>query len=264
MLIGSFLNVVIIRLPKSIELEYRHECRQYLGVEKPEETPTAPQTFALAALLTPSYCPSCKTRLKLLHNIPVVSYMILKGRCAFCNLRISPLYPLVELVTGFLGGTLALALGVSVGAAVGLLLLYCLIALAFIDAKCMLHPDLLTLPLLWLGLAVNSFGVFTSLEAALWGSVAGYLTLWVSYWSVFLLTGKQSMGYGDFKLLAALGAWLGWEALPAVVLLSSFGGIMTILVSRSLLSRTNPQIPFGPFMAASGLVYLLVFLETQF
>ena len=150
-------------------------------------------------------------------------------------------------------------LGASVGAAMGLLFVYYLIALTFIDAKHKILPDSLTLPLLWLGLVVNSFSVFTTLEAALWGAVAGYLTLWIAYWSVYLLTGKQSMGYGDFKLLAALGAWLGWEALPVIVLLSSLAGLIAILVSRALFSRTDPQMPFGPFMAASGPVYLLGF-----
>ena len=259
MIVGSFLNVVISRLPPAMELECQYECRQYLGIEEPEETRNTQASVPSALSWPPSHCPTCKKRLKLLHNIPVISYIFLKGRCAFCSATISSIYPCVELLTAFLGGMVAHVLGASVGAAMGLLFVYYLIALTFIDAKHKILPDSLTLPLLWLGLVVNSFSVFTTLEAALWGAVAGYLTLWIAYWSVYLLTGKQSMGYGDFKLLAALGAWLGWEALPVIVLLSSLAGLIAILVSRALFSRTDPQMPFGPFMAASGPVYLLGF-----
>jgi leader peptidase (prepilin peptidase)/N-methyltransferase len=234
--------------------EWQHECRLMLELE-PESKPES----ALAAIAWPgSHCPSCQTPLKAWHNIPIISYLLLQGHCAFCNNKISLRYPLVELLTATLGLLIAWVMGPSMAALMGLLLLYCLIALAFIDLDHKLLPDQLTLPLLWLGLIVNALGIITPLEAALWGAIAGYLSLWLVYWGFRLATGKHGMGYGDFKLLAALGAWMGWQALPMIVLMAAVAGIIVGISLRLRSQKTDPQMPFGPFLAIGGFAYLLV------
>jgi leader peptidase (prepilin peptidase)/N-methyltransferase len=264
LLVGSFLNVVIGRLPKAMYKEWQQECRLILDI-KPEPEPelnTSKQAIsspALAAIAWPgSHCPSCQTPLKAWHNIPIISYLLLQGHCAFCNNKISLRYPLVELLTATLGLLIAWVMGPSMAALMGLLLLYCLIALAFIDLDHKLLPDQLTLPLLWLGLIVNALGIITPLEAALWGAIAGYLSLWLVYWGFRLATGKHGMGYGDFKLLAALGAWMGWQALPMIVLMAAVAGIIVGISLRLRSQKTDPQMPFGPFLAIGGFAYLLV------
>jgi leader peptidase (prepilin peptidase)/N-methyltransferase len=255
LLIGSFLNVVILRLPKAMEHQWKQECRMLLALDEPSESLTRP---ALAAIAWPnSHCPSCKTPLKAWHNIPLISYLLLKGRCEFCNLPISPLYPMVELLTAVLGLAVAWVLGPNWQGVASLVLVYILVAMAFIDLDHKLLPDQLTLPLMWLGLAINASGIFTSLQDAFWGAVAGYMSLWLVYWGFRLATGKHGMGYGDFKLLAALGAWMGWQALPMIVLMAAVAGIVVGLVLRLRKTPTDPQMPFGPYLAVGGLAYLL-------
>jgi len=255
LLIGSFLNVVILRLPKAMHLEWQQECRTLLNLEQSNEQISHP---ALASIAWPgSHCPNCQTPLKAWHKIPVVSYLWLQGKCAFCNTKISPRYLLVELLTAALGLLIAGLLGPSLTTLMALLFMYMLVALTFIDLDHKLLPDQLTLPLMWLGLLVNAFGLFTSLQDAFWGAVAGYMSLWLVYWGFRLATGKHGMGYGDFKLLAALGAWLGWQALPIIVLVAAVAGIIVGLALRIKSAQTDPQMPFGPFLSVGGLVYLL-------
>ena len=261
LLVGSFLNVIIIRLPKAMHQEWQHECRLLLESSKQDSQIEQDQSLpkpALAAIAWPgSQCPQCLTPLKPWHNIPVISYVLLRGKCAFCKVHISSIYPLVELLTATLGLLIAWTLGPSATTTMALILMYCLVVLTFIDLEHKLLPDQLTLPLLWLGLVVNALGGYTSLQDALWGAVAGYLVLWLIYWGFRLATGRHGMGYGDFKLLAALGAWLGWQALPIIVLASSVTGIIIGLGLRLRSTPTDPQMPFGPFLAAGGLTYLL-------
>jgi len=255
LLIGSFLNVVIVRLPKAMQQEWQQECRILLKLSDSDQQVSSP---ALASIAWPgSHCPECQVPLKAWHNIPVISYLWLRGKCAFCNTNISPRYPMVELLTAVLGLMIAWVLGPSLATVMALVLMYMLVALTFIDLEHKLLPDQLTLPLMWLGLAVNSFGLLTPLEDAFWGAVAGYMSLWLVYWGFRLVTGKHGMGYGDFKLLAALGAWLGWQALPIIVLVSAVAGILVGIALRVRTTPTDPQMPFGPFLSVGGLVYLL-------
>ena len=255
LLFGSFLNVVIVRLPKAMQQEWQHECRVLLKLSDSDQQDSNP---VLASIAWPaSHCPVCQTPLKAWHNIPVISYLWLRGKCAFCNTNISPRYPLVELLTAGLGLLIAWVLGPSLATVMALVLMYMLVALTFIDLDHKLLPDQLTLPLMWLGLVVNAFELLISLQDALWGAVAGYMSLWLVYWGFRLATGKHGMGYGDFKLLAALGAWLGWQALPIIVLVAAVAGIIVGLALRIRSVKTDPQMPFGPFLSAGGLVYLL-------
>ena len=238
-----------------MQQEWQQECRVLLELPASSQQLSSP---ALASIAWPaSHCPQCQTPLKAWHNIPIISYLFLRGKCAFCNTSISQRYPLIELLTASLGLMIAWLLGPSIATVMTLLLMYMLVALSFIDLDHKLLPDQLTLPLLWLGLAVNSFGLVTDLQDAFWGAVAGYVSLWLVYWGFRLATGKHGMGYGDFKLLAALGAWLGWQALPVIVLVSAVAGIIVGLALRIRTSPTDPQMPFGPFLSVGGLVYLL-------
>jgi leader peptidase (prepilin peptidase)/N-methyltransferase len=251
LLIGSFLNVVIYRLPKMMEGEWQVQCAELRG----ESIPDTPKFN----IVTPrSACPACGHAITALQNIPVVSWLVLGGRCAACKARITLRYPLVEILTGVLSAFIAWRFGFGVAALGALCFLWSLIALAFIDFDTQLLPDSITLPLIWVGLLFNLFGTFTDLDAAVIGAVAGYLILWTVYWLFKLLTGKEGMGFGDFKLLAAIGAWLGWTLLPAVILLSAgvgaVIGIVLILVARH--GRGTP-IPFGPYLALGGLVALI-------
>ena len=251
LLMGSFLNVVIHRLPKMMEREWQVQCAELRG-----ETVTDIPQFNI---VTPrSACPACGQAITALQNIPVVSWLVLGGRCAACKARIPLRYPLVEILTGVLSAFIAWRFGFGVAALGALVLLWSLIALAFIDLDTQLLPDSITLPLLWAGLLFNLFGTFTDLDAAVIGAVAGYLILWTVYWLFKLCTGKEGMGFGDFKLLAAIGAWLGWKLLPAVILLSAGVGaaigIVLILVARH--GRSTP-IPFGPYLALGGLAALI-------
>jgi len=250
--IGSFLNVVILRLPAMMQQTWRSDCEVFLEIEPSEKTESL--TLSKPA----SHCPSCKTPIKPWHNIPIVSWLALRGKCNSCGTRISGRYPLVELATALL--SLAVATQFEFGAALGLALIatWALIALTVIDADHQLLPDDITLPLLWLGLIANAFGVFTDLESAIWGAVFGYGSLWSVYWAFKLTTGKEGMGYGDFKLLAALGAWLGWQALPMIILMSSLVGAIIGLAMMALakLGRGQPM-PFGPYLAIAGWLSLV-------
>jgi len=258
LLVGSFLNVVIHRLPIMMERSWQQEYRDYFDESSSDEeqSTAAPERFNL--MVPRSTCPHCGHAITALENIPILSWLMLRGRCRGCQARISARYPLVELCTGL--ATLAIAWYFPLGWPLlgALLLTWILIALTFIDLDKMLLPDQLTLPLLWLGLLLNISGHFVSLQDAVLGAMFGYLVLWSLFWSFKLLTGKEGMGYGDFKLLAALGAWLGWQALPLILILSSLVGAIvgiTLLLLRRH-QQGNP-IPFGPYLAMAGWIALL-------
>ena len=249
--VGSFLNVVIHRLPKMMEAEWKSQCAELRGEALPEEV--------RYNLWTPrSHCPACRTPLRVTDNVPLLSWLLLRGKCAHCGVRISARYPIVEALTAILSTVVAIHFGWGWAGALAIVFTWTLIALTFIDADTTILPDSLTLPLLWLGLLANVHGVFVPLDQAVLGAAAGYLTLWSIYWLFKLATGKEGMGYGDFKLLAALGAWMGWKMLLPIVLLSSVVGALVgiaLIVLRHL-GRENP-IPFGPYLAAAGFIALL-------
>ena len=249
--IGSFLNVVVYRLPVMMRNQVEDDYLDLLEKE-PKERPV----FNLS---TPhSACPKCKSPIKPWQNIPVISYLWLKGKCANCKTSISVRYPIVELTTGLLGLLVAYQFGATWQTAALLVFTYFLVALTLIDMDEYLLPDSLTLPLVWIALIANSFGLFTSLESAVYGAIAGYLSLWSIYWIFKLLTGKEGMGYGDFKLLAAIGALLGWQALPVVILLSSVVGAVVGILGIMIMGRDkNIPIPFGPYLAAAGFIAAL-------
>jgi leader peptidase (prepilin peptidase) / N-methyltransferase len=252
LLIGSFLNVVIYRLPRMMEQEWEQEARAVLD----QAAPAAAPRFDL--WWPPSACPQCGRSIRAHENIPVLSYLLLRGRCPGCGQPISWQYPLVEILTAVLFAISIWHFGITAGGLAALAFTGLLIAAAGIDARTTLLPDQLTLPLLWLGLAVNSFGIVTDLESAVIGAMAGYLSLWLVYHGFRLLTGKEGMGYGDFKLLAALGAWLGWQALPMVLLLASLVGAVVGIALILLRGRDrNIPIPFGPYLAAAGWLALI-------
>jgi leader peptidase (prepilin peptidase)/N-methyltransferase len=251
LLIGSFLNVVIYRLPIMMHNAWKAECSVLEGNEPDEQT-----TFNLN---TPrSACPHCGHNITAIENIPVVSYLFLKGKCRECKTAISPRYPLIELLTGLLSAVVAYHFGFSLACLGALLLTWSLVALTFIDIDHQLLPDSITLPLVWFGLFFNLNGAFTSLEVSVIGAMAGYLSLWLVFHAFKLITGKEGMGYGDFKLLAALGAWLGWTYLPVIILLSSFVGAI-VGITLVLLKKHQQQtpIPFGPYLAAAGWLALI-------
>lgn len=250
--VGSFLNVVIHRLPRMMEREWQAQCAELRG-----ETPSTAET-PLSLARPRSRCPHCGHPISALENIPLLSYLlILRGKCRGCGQPISPRYPLVEALTGLLSAYAAWHFGPTLQAAGALLLIWALIALSFIDLDTQLLPDAITLPLLWLGLLFNLIGAYADIDSAVIGAMAGYLSLWSIFWLFKLATGKEGMGYGDFKLLAALGAWLGWSLLPVIVLLSSLvgaaAGIALIALARH---GRNVPIPFGPYLAAAGIIAL--------
>ncbi|MCV4271851.1 A24 family peptidase [Pseudomonas capsici] len=252
LLVGSFLNVVVYRLPKMMEQDWKIQAREVLGL--PAEP--KPDTFNL--ILPHSSCPQCKHRIRAWENIPVISYLALGGKCSNCKTPISKRYPLVELTCGILSGYIAWHFGFGWQAAAILVLSWGLLAMSLIDADHQLLPDSLVLPLLWLGLIVNVFGLFTSLNDAIWGAVAGYLALWSVFWLFKLLTGKEGMGYGDFKLLGMLGAWGGWQILPLTILLSSLvGAVLGVMLMRIRQVEAGTPIPFGPYLAIAGWIALL-------
>ena len=246
--IGSFLNVVIHRLPKMMEQEWQAQCAELRG----EAAAAAAEPLSLAK--PRSRCPNCGHQITAIENIPLISYLlILKGKCSGCHARISPRYPIIEAFTGLASAYVAWHFGPTIQAAGALLLVWALIALAAIDLDTQLLPDAITLPLLWLGLAQNLWGSYTDLSSAVTGAMLGYLALWSVFWLFKLATGKEGMGYGDFKLLAALGAWLGWQMLPAIILLSSVvGAIVGITLIVATRHGRNVPIPFGPYLAAAG------------
>jgi leader peptidase (prepilin peptidase)/N-methyltransferase len=248
--IGSFLNVVIHRLPKMMERDWRAQCAELRG-ETPPEEPT------LTLTKPRSRCPSCAHPIGALENLPVVSWVLLGGKCSACKTRISARYPIVETLTGAAFGFAAWHFGFGVAAVAAMLFLAALIALTAIDVDTQLLPDSITLPLLWAGLLLNLDGTFTDLRSAVIGAAAGYLLLWSVYQGFKLATGKEGMGFGDFKLLAAIGAWLGWQVLPLVILASSLVGAVVGIALIVLAKRGREvPIPFGPYLAAAGVIAL--------
>ena len=250
LIVGSFLNVVIHRLPIMMEHDWQCQCAELRNEAPPERAP-------LSLGFPGSRCPSCGHPIGALENIPLLSWLFLRGRCSACQAPISVRYPLVEALSCVLSAAVALHFGPLWAAAGALLLVYALIALTFIDFDTQYLPDGITLPLLWCGLGLNLFGIFADIGAAVIGAMAGYLSLWSVYWGFKLCTGKEGMGYGDFKLLAALGAWFGWQMLPLIVLLSSLVGAI-VGVALIVLARRGKDvpIPFGPYLASAGLLAL--------
>jgi leader peptidase (prepilin peptidase)/N-methyltransferase len=250
--VGSFLNVVVHRLPKMMEAQWRAECADLEGREPP------PEGERLTLMHPPSRCPSCGTPIKALQNVPVVSWLVLRGKCAACKAPISARYPLVELLAGILSVVVAWRFGYSAALLAALVYAWAMIALAFIDFDTQLLPDDITLPLLWLGLLANSFGAFVDLRSAVFGAAGGYMVLWSVYWAFKLIAKKEGMGFGDFKLLAAIGAWTGWQVLPFVILVSAglgavIGGLGLWLAKQG----RDTRIPFGPFLAFGGIAGIL-------
>ena len=250
LMVGSFLNVVIYRLPKIMERDWEQQCAELHGESLPEQ-----ETFNLA--LPRSRCPACTHPISALQNIPIASYAVLGGKCAACGTRINPRYPLVEALSGLASAYAAWHFGFGLASVAAMLFLWCMIALSFIDFDTQLLPDSITLPLVWAGLLLNLAGTYTDLASAVIGATAGYLSLWSVYWGFKFATGKEGMGFGDFKLLAAVGAWLGWQMLPFVVLASSFvGAVVGILLMLIAKRGRNVPIPFGPYLAVAGAVAL--------
>lgn len=249
--IGSFLNVVIHRLPLMMEHDWQQQCAELHG-QPPADA--APLTLARPA----SRCPHCGHRITALDNIPLLSWLLLKGKCRGCQAPISIRYPAVELLTGVLSAGLAWHYGFGMAALGALLFLWAMIALTFIDADTQLLPDAITLPLLWLGLLFNLGGTYVPLDQAVLGAVAGYISLWSVYWLFKLATGKEGMGFGDFKLLAAIGAWAGWQALPVTILLSSVvGAVIGIALMIAAKRGHSVPMPFGPYLAIAGTLALV-------
>lgn len=253
LLVGSFLNVVIYRLPKMLERDWQIDAAQVLGTAS--ETDRVDTPFNLAQ--PRSQCPGCGTQVKAIDNIPIVSFVLLRGRCGQCQNPISLQYPAIELTTGLVTLFLIHHFGLSSAAVLACLLTYALIALSTIDYRTTLLPDSITLPFLWLGLLANINGTFTDLTSAVVGAMAGYLSLWSVYWGFKLLTGKDGMGFGDFKLLGLLGAWLGWQMLPIIIILSSLAGAIIGLSLIALGRDKDHPIPFGPYLAIAGWTALI-------
>ncbi|WP_180077154.1 A24 family peptidase [Acinetobacter sp. YH12251] len=249
--IGSFLNVVIYRTPKMMEQEWRTDCQLFLHPDQPiiDETKITLSTPA-------STCPKCKTSIRWYQNIPVISWIVLRGRCGSCQNPISSRYPLIELLTMICALIVVAVFGPTIQMLFGLVLTYVLIALTFIDFDTQLLPDRYTLPLAALGLGVNSYAIYTSATSAIWGYIIGFLCLWIVYYLFKIITGKEGMGYGDFKLLAALGAWMGPFLLPLIVLLSSLvGAIIGIILLK--VRKENQPFAFGPYIAIAGWIAFL-------
>ncbi|EDP57601.1 A24 family peptidase [Vibrio sp. AND4] len=254
LIVGSFLNVVIYRLPKIMELEWRRDCAESFPEYKIE-----PPKEALTLSVPRSSCPQCKTPIRIRDNIPVVSWLLLRGKCHHCQSSISARYPIIELLSAFCCGFLAFHFGFSYFTVALIFFTLLLIAATFIDLDTMLLPDQLTLPLMWGGITLALIGVSPiSLQDSVIGAMTGYLSLWSVYWLFKLLTGKEGMGYGDFKLLAALGAWLGWQSLPMIILLSSVVGVIFGLIQLRLQKQgIEKAFPFGPYLAIAGWVSLI-------
>ncbi len=252
LIVGSFLNVLIWRLPKILAREWRAQAHDILGL------PAEPKGPTYNLLLPHSCCPHCAQPIRPWENIPLLSYLLLKGRCSHCHEPISLRYPLTELACGLLSAYVAWHFGFGWQAGWVMLLSWGLLAMSLIDVDHQLLPDVLVLPLLWLGLILNQFGLFVTPADAFWGAVAGYLSLWSVFWLFKLITGKDGMGYGDFKLLAMLGAWGGWQILPMTLLLSSLvGAISGLVLLRVRNVQTSMPMPFGPYLAIAGWIALL-------
>ena len=253
--VGSFLNVVIYRLPVMLNREWKRQCHEYLELAEPEFEAGIKDLN----LSTPrSACPGCGHKITAVENIPVLSYLFLLGKCSSCKSHISIQYPLIELFTAIASLVVAYRFGVSAQTLAALILTWTLITLTVIDIHTQLLPDNLTLPLLWLGIILALFGLFTDLKSSVIGAVAGYMILWCVFQAFRIFTGKEGMGFGDFKLLGALGAWLGWELLPQVILLSSVvGAVFGILMLSTGKTSMQNKIPFGPYLALAGWVALI-------
>lgn len=252
LLVGSFLNVVVYRLPKMLMRDWRNQAREVL------EMPAQDTSEIFNLILPHSSCPHCGHEIKPWENIPIVSWLFLRGKCSGCQQSISARYPLVELACGLLSGVIAWHYGVSWEALAMLVLTWGLLSMSLIDADHQILPDALVLPLLWLGLILNSFALFTSLSDAVWGAIIGYMSLWSIFWLFKLITGKEGMGYGDFKLLAMLGAWGGWQVLPLTILLSSVvGAVLGVIILRLQHNSYSNPIPFGPYLALAGWIALI-------
>ncbi len=253
LLVGSFLNVVIYRLPEMMKRGWNKECKEYLEIENSDENT---EIFNLSLPL--SRCPGCKSEIKPYQNIPVISYLFLKGKCANCKTSISARYPLIEAFTGMASAIVAWHFGYSFELLFALLLTWALVALSFIDIDHQLLPDSITLPVLWLGLFLSLFSLYTDTSSSIIGAIAGYLSLWTVFHLFKWITKKDGMGYGDFKLLALFGAWLGWQYLPLIILLSSLvGAVIGIAMIVFGDKDKNIPIPFGPYLAAAGWLALL-------
>lgn len=255
LLVGSFLNVVIFRLPVMMESDWKEQCCELLNLEAPEKN----KDTTNFNLITPrSRCPACNHQIKAIENIPVISYLFLKGKCSNCENKISIRYPLIELVSAITVTIVAFYFGVSLQALFGIFLTWALIALTMIDFDHQLLPDDITLPFLWLGIIINLFNAFTDIESSILGAIFGYGILWAVYITFKLITGKEGMGHGDFKLLAVLGAWFGWQSLPLIIILSSVVGA-TVGISLMIFKSHNRSsaIPFGPYLAIAGWISML-------
>ena len=247
---GSFLNMIIFRLPKMMEREWNQQCSELRGETiKPLPTLNLVKPF--------SECPHCKHKITALESIPIISYLALRGRCSQCNTSISLRYPIMEALTGIMSGFIAWHFGYGFITVAALIFVWSMIALAFIDLDTQLLPDAVTLPLLWIGLLINLGNGFTDISSAVIGAASGYIFLWLIYWCFKIATGKEGMGYGDFKLLAVIGAWFGWKMLPLVILFSSLAGavigIGLIIVAKN---KRDTPFPFGPYLVGGGLVAL--------
>lgn len=253
--IGSFINVVVYRIPKALFFSWFIQCYDYLNLQPKFSTPPK---LGLNIFWPGSHCVHCKKKIIFIDNIPIISYLLLRGKCRFCNNNISIRYPLIEFITAILSVIVGFKFGINIITIFGLLITWVLIIQAAIDFKECLIPDEITLPMLWLGLIVNDFNVFVSLHEAVIGAISGYLFFWIIYWVFKLITGKEGIGYGDFKLLAMLGAWLGYQMLPLIIVLSTtigsiVGGILILLKKRT----KDTAIPFGPYLAIAGWIAML-------
>lgn len=263
LIVGSFLNVVILRLPQMMEREWRAQCADFqASIANPHANASADADTSTPERLDLVYprsrCPKCQHAIAGYDNIPVISYVLLRGRCRHCATVISARYPAIELFTGILSAIVAWKFGYTAAMAAALLFTWCLIALTFIDIDHQLLPDSITLPLVWIGLLLSLSHLFTDAPSSILGAAAGYLSLWLVYQAFKLVTGKEGMGFGDFKLFAAFGAWMGWQALPLIILLSSAVGAVIGIGLIVLRGRDrNIPIPFGPYLAAAGWIYLL-------
>ena len=252
LIVGSFLNVLVWRLPTMLEREWRAQALEVLGL------PAEPAGPTYNLMHPSSCCPHCNHPIRPWENIPLLSYLFLRGRCAHCQGAISPRYPLTELACALISAWVAWRFGFGWQAGAVLVLSWGLLAMSLIDADHQLLPDVLVMPLLWLGLIVNGFGLLTTLPEALWGAVIGYMSLWSVFWLFKLVTGKDGMGHGDFKLLALLGAWGGWQILPMTLLMSSLVGVVVgLILMRLRKSHASAPMPFGPYLAIAGWIALL-------
>jgi leader peptidase (prepilin peptidase)/N-methyltransferase len=255
LLVGSFLNVVIHRLPIMMEKDWKEQCCELLELDSADN---ASDNRKYNLIVPRSRCPSCNHQIRATENIPVLSYLLLKGKCSQCKKHISSRYPIIELISAITVTVVAYYFGVSIQTLFAILLTWILIALTMIDFDHQLLPDDMTLPLLWLGISINLFNVFTDIHSSVLGAIFGYGILWFVYITFKIVTGKEGMGHGDFKLLAALGAWFGWQSLPLIIILSSVvGAVVGISLILFKSHNRNTQIPFGPYLATAGWVYLL-------